>query len=88
MVLIPCLLLAIFAPGYLFPQMAARMSAPGRVGLKRKDGEQTDVEKQSQPGVLGGPQPTTSGDESAVGEQQAKGDPVPAVEEAKSRESS
>lgn len=84
MVLIPCLLLAIFAPGYLFPQMAARMSAPGRVGLKRKDGEQTDdAEKKAQPGALGGQQPTTSGDESAVGEQ-VKEAAVPAVEEAKS----
>ncbi|KAK3294280.1 RTA1 like protein-domain-containing protein [Chaetomium fimeti] len=90
MVLIPCLLLAIFAPGYLFPQMAARMSATGRVGLKRKDGEQTDAEKQSQPGALGGQQPTTSGDESAVGEQRAKEDPVPSMpaEESKGREAS
>lgn len=88
MVLIPCLLLAIFAPGYLFPQMAARMSAPGRVGLKRNDGEQGHAEKPTQPGVLGGPQPPTSGDESAVGEQQAKEDPVPAVGEAKGRDAS
>lgn len=88
MVLIPCLLLAFFAPGYLFPQMAARMSAPGRVGLKRKDGEQIDAEKQAQPGVLGGQQPTTSGDESAVSKQQAKEGPVPAVEEAKGKEAS
>jgi hypothetical protein len=88
MILIPCLLLAIFAPGYLFPQMAARMSAPGRVGLKRKNGEQGVAEKPSQPGVLGTQQPTTSGDESAVGEQQAKENPVPAVEEAKGRDAS
>ncbi|KAK3687778.1 RTA1 like protein-domain-containing protein [Podospora appendiculata] len=32
MILIPCLLLAAFPPGFLFPQMATRMSARGRRG--------------------------------------------------------
>ena len=69
MVLIPCILLAVFAPGLLFPQMAARMSATGRVGLKPK-GEKSDAETQrsSAPEGLVSQQHATSGDESALSE--------------------
>jgi hypothetical protein len=71
MVLIPCILLAVFAPGLLFPQMAARMSATGRVGLKGK-GEKSDAEKQpSAPEGLVSQQHATSGDESALSEARA-----------------
>jgi hypothetical protein len=89
MVLIPCILLAVFAPGYLFPQMAARMSAPGRVGLSRAKGGKTEAEKQSQAEGLRGQQLTTSGDESAVGEERAKEQPASttAVVEPSSKES-
>lgn len=69
MVLIPCILLAVFPPGILFPQMAARMSAPGRVGLRRKEGDKSDAEKQSQPeGQDGRKHAAVSGEESGSGE--------------------
>ncbi|KAK3324575.1 RTA1 like protein-domain-containing protein [Cercophora scortea] len=45
MILIPCLLLAAFPPGYLFPQMAARMSARGRRGGGSPFGKSTSEEK-------------------------------------------
>jgi hypothetical protein len=57
MILIPCLLLACFTPGYLFPQMAARISA------KRRKGDKSDTEKQ--PEQSNSQQPVTSGDDSA-----------------------
>jgi hypothetical protein len=68
MVLIPCLLLAFFSPGILFSQMAARMSAPGRIGPGHKDGNKSDPEKQSQP----------EGHESSPSEVQAKETPTSA----------
>ncbi len=42
MVLIPCVLLAVFPPGFLFPQMAARMSAKGRRTTTDESRSQTD----------------------------------------------
>lgn len=74
MVLIPCILLAVFPPGVLFPQMAARMSAPGRIGLRRKDGDKSDPEKQSQPEGQGSQTRVASGDESGVTEGHANKD--------------
>ena len=41
MILIPCVLLAAFPPGILFPQMAARMSSRGRVGSRFEKTEVT-----------------------------------------------
>ncbi|SPQ25445.1 505f3e0a-8005-46ca-be49-b987d1fac54f [Thermothielavioides terrestris] len=59
MVLIPCLLLASFSPGILFPQMSARMSARS----KPQDSKGNDVEKPPQPESTRS-QPQASGDES------------------------
>lgn len=76
MILIPCILLAVFAPGLLFPQMAARMSATGRIGLKRK-GDKSGTEKQpSPPEGLANQQHATSGDESAPSEARATEKPA------------
>ena len=47
MVLIPCILLAAFPPGFLFPQMAARMSANRRDGRRREAGETRDQTQSS-----------------------------------------
>lgn len=75
MILIPCILLAAFPAGTFFPQMAARMSAPGQVGLNHNEGDKTDAEKQSQPASEGqeSHRQAASGDESGVGEQPVKG---------------
>ena len=67
MVLIPCCLLAAFPPGILFPQMAARMSAPKQA----KGGEKSDVEKQTQAEGQKSQQPVVSGDESGPSEATA-----------------
>ena len=64
MVLIPCILLAAFPPGILFPQMAARMSAPSPA----KSG---DVEKQTQSEGQKSQQQVVSGDESGPSEATA-----------------
>jgi len=79
MVLIACLLLACFPPGILFPQMAARMAArPSWSWLsKRKKDHQVDIEQQSQP-EQGSQKHTFSGDESGLGESQAKDNVSPA----------
>ncbi|GAB1319612.1 hypothetical protein MFIFM68171_09822 [Madurella fahalii] len=71
MVLIPCILLAVFPPGILFPQMAARMSAPGRIGLRRKDDEKGGHEKQTQPKGQENQTRVASGDESGATEGHA-----------------
>ncbi|KAK4098292.1 RTA-like protein [Parathielavia hyrcaniae] len=76
MVLIPCMLLAVFSPGRLFPQMAARMSAPGRTRSSRKGGEKGDAEKQTQSEGHASPQHVVSGDESAAGEAMVKEQPA------------
>jgi len=47
MVLIPCVLLASFPPGLLFPQMAARMSGPGT----REMSGTVDAESQAEPKI-------------------------------------
>ncbi|KAK3307289.1 RTA1 like protein-domain-containing protein [Chaetomium strumarium] len=78
MVLIPCLLLAFFSPGILFPQMAARMSGPGRIGPGHKDGNKSNPEKQSQPEGHEGRQHVASGDESPPSEIHAKETPTSA----------
>ena len=67
MVLIPCILLAAFPPGILFPQMAARMSAPSPA----KGGEKSDVEKQTQSEGQKSQQQIVSGDESGPSEPTA-----------------
>ncbi|KAK4154524.1 RTA1 like protein-domain-containing protein [Chaetomidium leptoderma] len=87
MVLIPCLLLAFFPPGILFPQMAARMSAPGRVGLRRKGGEKSDAERQTPADGHESQQQAVSGDESAPSDGQVKEKPAatPAVVEPTSK---
>ncbi|KAL2131407.1 hypothetical protein VTI74DRAFT_5140 [Chaetomium olivicolor] len=69
MVLIPCILLACFQPGFLFPQMAARMAA------RRKDGDKNDAEKQSQPETSESLRQAASGDESGQSERQTKETP-------------
>jgi len=52
MVLIPCILLAAFPPGLLFPQMAARMSANKR-DRKREAGETRDqTQSSSKSGIV------------------------------------
>ncbi|KAL1835440.1 hypothetical protein VTJ49DRAFT_6706 [Mycothermus thermophilus] len=65
MVLIPCILLATFAPGYLFPQMAARMSA--HKGKGTRDGEEKQTVSPSAESEKSGLQhhTTTSGDEAS-----------------------
>jgi hypothetical protein len=70
MVLIPCILLAVFSPGILFPQMAARMSAPRRSGWRRKEGEKGDAEKQTHPEGHGSQHQVASGDEPGPSEAQ------------------
>lgn len=70
MILIPCLLLASFPPGILFPQMAARMSASGRT----ESGEKGDPEKQVH--GHGGQQQTASGDESGPSEATVVAEPA------------
>lgn len=70
MVLIPCILLACFSPGYLFPQMAARMSAP-------KSAQKSDAEKQVQPEGHESQQQTASGDESGPSDAQTHVEPAP-----------
>ncbi|KAK4126428.1 RTA1-domain-containing protein [Parathielavia appendiculata] len=79
MVLIPCILLAVFSPGRLFPQMAARMSASGRTGLRRRGGEKGDVGKQTQSEGHASQQQVVSGNESADGEAKVKAQPVSKV---------
>jgi hypothetical protein len=69
MILIPCLLLAAFPAGALFPQMATRMSAPGRVGLNRSEGDKSNAEKQSQPGRQESHGQAASGDESGTSKE-------------------
>ncbi|KAK4248309.1 RTA-like protein [Corynascus novoguineensis] len=73
MVLIPCILLAAFAPGYLFPQMATRMSVPRQVGLFRK----RPSEKPPQPENSSSQQQVTSGDESVLSEGRKKEQSAP-----------
>jgi hypothetical protein len=68
MVLIPCLLLASFPPGNLFPQMAARMAAPRVKKEKKSDAEKQTTQTQSS--GKDGQQQTTSGDESGPSEAQ------------------
>ncbi|KAL2177700.1 RTA-like protein [Thermothelomyces heterothallicus CBS 202.75] len=72
MVLIPCILLAVFAPGYLFPQMAARMSSPGRVRLFSK----RESEKPPQPKDLAGQQQAVNGTETGLNQEQTKEQPT------------
>lgn len=74
MVLIPCILLAVFPPGILFPQMAARMSAPGRAAHGREEGDKNDSEKQSQPDAQDNQKQAASGEEAGVGEGHASND--------------
>lgn len=66
MILIPCILLACFQPGFLFPQMAARMAN------RRKDADKSDAEKQSQPEATESLRQPMSGDESGHSEGQRK----------------
>jgi hypothetical protein len=82
MVLIPCILLAVFSPGILFPQMAARMSAPRRSGSGRnwKWGKKGDPEKQTQSEGHGSNHQVVSGDESGPSEAQGKEASAPVVE--------
>ncbi|KAJ4289500.1 hypothetical protein N0V88_006982 [Collariella sp. IMI 366227] len=66
MILIPCVLLACFQPGFLFPQMAVRMAT------KRKNGDKSDAEKQSHPEAPESLRQPMSGDESGHSERQRK----------------
>ncbi len=70
MVLIPCLLLATFPPGKLFPQMAARMAAPRVKKEKHGQGVAEKPTTQTQSSGKEGQQQTTSGDESGPSEAQ------------------
>lgn len=72
MVLIPCILLAVFSPGYLFPQMAARMATPSRIRLFRK----RDSEKPSQSKDLEGQQQAVNGTEKGIDQEKANDHPV------------
>lgn len=76
MILIPCILLAVFPPGLLFPQMATRMSGPGRVGRPSREGDKGDTEKRSQPGGQENHKQVASGDESGTGEGQVNEKPT------------
>ncbi|KAL2262311.1 hypothetical protein VTK26DRAFT_1771 [Humicola hyalothermophila] len=77
MVLIACILLASFPPGILFPQMAARMSAPGRIGIRRNKSDKTEGHESQGP--------VTSGDEAGVAEARANEKPATAAPPSESK---